>query len=203
MVEPPLLAWDIGGVLLSNAWDRDERRTACEHFGVNSAAFEVRHETVVDDFERGHLSLEGYLERTVGPEGAAVDRTEFRRFMLERSFAHPETLDLARALVRTGAYRSIAFNNESRELNLYRIARYRLAELFDTFLSSCFTGLRKPAPEAFERMLEIVQREPASVVFIDDRSENVAAATQLGFRGIHYQGTGRLIHDLAEVGVRS
>src|SRR5690349_3540966 len=31
--------WDIGGVLLSNAWDRTQRMTALEHFHLDEAEF--------------------------------------------------------------------------------------------------------------------------------------------------------------------
>src|ERR1022692_3578960 len=36
--------WDVGGVLLSNAWDRTERAAALEHFRLDEAEFHARHE---------------------------------------------------------------------------------------------------------------------------------------------------------------
>jgi putative hydrolase of the HAD superfamily len=45
--------WDVGGVLLTNAWDRTERTAALDHFHLDQEEFHDRHEMVVSSFERG------------------------------------------------------------------------------------------------------------------------------------------------------
>ena len=67
-------------------------------------------------------------------------------------------------------------NNEARELNDYRIERFRLGSYFDVFLSSCYLGLRKPDAKIYRLALDVLHREPEEVVFIDDREGNCAAA---------------------------
>jgi putative hydrolase of the HAD superfamily len=57
--------WDVGGVLLTNAWDRSERAEALKHFGLDPEEFQSRHEMVVSSFERGKITLDEYLDRTV------------------------------------------------------------------------------------------------------------------------------------------
>lgn len=57
--------WDVGGVLLSNAWDHIERSAAFEHFRLEEEEFRARHEMVVSSFERGEISLDECLGRTV------------------------------------------------------------------------------------------------------------------------------------------
>jgi putative hydrolase of the HAD superfamily len=59
------LFWDVGGVLLSNAWDRTQRLSALEHFRLDEEEFHSRHEMVVSSFERGKITLDEYLDRTV------------------------------------------------------------------------------------------------------------------------------------------
>ncbi len=48
-----------------------------------------------------------------------------------------------------------ALNNESRELNEYRIRTFGLTEVFHAFFSSCYTGYRKPDPAAYRYALDI------------------------------------------------
>ncbi|MGC1438374.1 MAG: HAD family phosphatase, partial [Terriglobales bacterium] len=60
------LFWDVGGVLLSNAWDHEQRQQTLKQFGLNDedeAEFESRHEMLVSSFERGKITLQDYLER--------------------------------------------------------------------------------------------------------------------------------------------
>src|SRR4051812_33734 len=57
--------FDIGGVFLTNGWDRPARERTTVHFGIASEEFEARHRAAVDDFETGRLGLDAYLDRTV------------------------------------------------------------------------------------------------------------------------------------------
>jgi FMN phosphatase YigB (HAD superfamily) len=59
-------------------------------------------------------------------------------------------------------------NNEARELNDYRIEHFELGRYFDVFLSSCYLGLRKPDVKFFKLALDVLQRDPEEVAFIDD-----------------------------------
>lgn len=52
-------------------------------------------------------------------------------------------LSFARALADSGKYFMATINNESRELNLYRIKKYDLRDIFSVFVSSCLVGMRK------------------------------------------------------------
>ena len=57
-----VLFCDVGGVLLTNGWDRPARRRAAEVFRLDWEAFEQRHEVVAADFETGRLTLDEYLD---------------------------------------------------------------------------------------------------------------------------------------------
>ena len=46
-----VLLFDVGGVMLTNGWDRPSRRRACRHFGLDWEDFADRHEMVVPEFE--------------------------------------------------------------------------------------------------------------------------------------------------------
>jgi putative hydrolase of the HAD superfamily len=92
-------------------------------------------------------------------------------------------------------------NNESRELNLYRIEKYNLRKIFRLFVSSCFVGLRKPEQEIYRVALEITQIPPQQCCFIDDRSLNLECAAKLGMQTFEMVTLDGLRKDLEKVGV--
>ena len=195
------LFWDIGGVLLTNAWDRTERVKALNHFQVDPEEFHSRHEMVVSSFERGKIGLDEYLDRTVFYCPRPFTRDTFRSFMFELSQALPGRLPLAHALASSGKYFMGTINNESRELNLYRIEKFGLRDLFRVFFSSCFVGLRKPEREIYRIALETTQFPAEQCCFIDDRAINLEGAAQLGMHTVLVQSLEQLKTDLAKLGV--
>lgn len=201
MPEIHAIFWDVGGVLLSNAWDRTERAAALEHFHFDEEDFHARHEMVVSSFERGRISLDEYLDRTVFYRDRSFTRGQFRDYMFSLSQPMPEVLAFARALAASGKYFMGTINNESRELNLYRIEKYALREIFRLFVSSCFVGLRKPESGIYRLALEITQIDPEECCFIDDRALNLECAAKLGMRTIQMQTLNQLQGDLAKLGV--
>src|SRR5438105_15345710 len=56
---------DIGGVLLSNGWDRAARKRAATTFSLDLPELEERHHLTFDTYEVGKLTLDEYLNRIV------------------------------------------------------------------------------------------------------------------------------------------
>jgi putative hydrolase of the HAD superfamily len=188
--------WDVGGVLLTNAWDRPQRRRALEHFGLDELEFDDRHDMLDSSFERGKLTLQDYLERTVFYCPRAFTPQDFKNYMFSLSQPFPESLELARELSRSRKYLMATINNESTESNLYRIQTFGLREVFDVFVSSCYVGLRKPEDGIYRMALDITQRTPQECCFIDDRPLNLDAAARLGMHVIRMENVAQLRHDL-------
>jgi putative hydrolase of the HAD superfamily len=195
------LFWDVGGVLLTNAWDHTERAAALEHFGLDQQEFQVRHETVVSQFERGQVTLDEYLDRTVFYCSRPFTREAFREFMYSLSHPLPGVIDFAHGISASGKYMMGTINNESRELNLYRIEKYGLRNVFRFFVSSCFVGLRKPESEIYRLALETTQMQPEECCFIDDRAANLECPVKMGMHGIQMQTLEQLRADLAKLRV--
>jgi putative hydrolase of the HAD superfamily len=192
--------FDIGGVLGTNAWDRDQRARAVERFDLDDE-FEGRHQEVVGEFESGRLTLHDYLESVIFYCPRSFTREEIVAFMFSQSEPFPESLDIARKLARQPGLRLMTLNNESAELNLHRIAAFGLREIFSAFLSSCWLGVRKPQPVIFERALAIVQAKPERVVFVDDREQNLAPARAQGYGTIHFTSAPELEKSLRGFGL--
>ncbi len=198
------LFWDVGGVLLSNAWDHEQRQQTLKQFGLNDedeAEFESRHDMLVSSFERGKISLQEYLERTVFYRPRPFTIEAFTQHMFSLSQPYPDTLRLAKEFARSGKYLMSTINNESKELNLYRIQIFGLREIFSLFVSSCFVGLRKPEEVIYRLALEITQRPPEECCFIDDRPLNLDSASKLGMHVIQMKDAEQLRRELQTLGV--
>ncbi len=202
MSEIHAIFWDVGGVLLTNAWDHTERAAALEHFRLDEKEFHGRHEMVVSSFERGKISLDEYLDRTVFYRSRSFTREEFRDYMLSLSRPMTDVLIFARNLAASGKYFMGTINNESRELNLHRIKKFGLRDIFRVFVSSCFVGLRKPESGIYRLALEITQINPEECCFIDDRALNLECAAKLGMRTIQMQTLEQLRGDLGKLLVK-
>jgi putative hydrolase of the HAD superfamily len=193
--------FDIGGVLGTNGWDRDQRAATARHFGLDVVELEDLHGEAIAMLEQGRMALDEYLRNTVFYRPRPFDLEQFKACMLSQSAPFPETIELAQELARTGRYRLMTINNESAELNRYRLERFGLRDIFITFFSSCWVGVLKPALRIYEVALAMSQADPGSSVFIDDRERNLEPARTLGMQTIRFTDALRLRQDLAGLGV--
>jgi putative hydrolase of the HAD superfamily len=200
MAETRALFWDVGGVLLSNAWDREERDLAIQHFLLDKSEFELRHQELLTPFEEGRLTLDEYLQRAVFYAPRPFSPEDFKRFMFSLSKPKPQALEFARRL--SGKYLMGTVNNESRELNQYRIETFRLVEIFDLFVSSCFVASRKPDQRIYRLALDLTQHAAEECCFLDDRPVNIEAAAKVGMQTVLVKNSEQLQQDLKALGVQ-
>ena len=193
------LFWDVGGVLLTNAWDHEERDRAVEKFQLQKSDFETRHKEVVGSFEEGKITLDQYLERSVFYQPRTFTRDEFKNYMFSLSKPKAEVLEFSRILA--GRYLMATINNESREMNDYRIKQFGLSQIFDLFVSSCYVGMRKPHEKIYRVALDLIQKTPDECCFIDDRPPNIEGAAKVGMRTVLMRDVAQLKKDLQALGV--
>jgi len=201
MAKITALFWDVGGVLLTNAWDHVERNRALIQFELDEVDFNDRHQMLVSSFERGKITLDEYLERTIFYRTRTFSRDAFKDYMFSLSRPKTDVLDLARGLAQSGKFLMSTLNNESRELNLYRIQTFHLREIFSLFISSCYVGMRKPEAGIYRLAIDITQRTPEECCFIDDRELNLESASQMGMHVIQMRSVEQLRDDFGKLGV--
>ena len=193
--------WDIGGVILTNGWDRASRREAAKVFQLDWEEFQGRHDLSFPALDTGHITLNEYLDRTVFHHPRSFTREEFTAYIFAQSREFPETRAILNEVTRTGRYFIGSINNEPWELNQYRIEAFNLRRNFEVFLSSCYVRSRKPEETIFRIALEVSQRPPEQCIFIDDRLLNLEVPRRLGMNVIHYQDAERLRSDLRKYDV--
>src|SRR5437762_7874862 len=72
-------------------------------------------------------------------------------------------------------------------------SRYRIVDYFDHFVLSYEVGSLKPDRKIFEHAITTANCSPDSLFFIDDREENITAATQLGIHAHLFRSQSGLI----------
>jgi putative hydrolase of the HAD superfamily len=201
MVEISTLFWDNGGVVLTNGWDRKARQAAVAKFQLDWADFEDRHELMLNAFETGHCTLDEYVRRVVFYREQTFTPDDFKKFMFDQSQPYPEALEFLGSISSQKKYLVAALNNESREINEYRIRTFQLRKYFEAFFSSCYLGVRKPNAGIYNLALQISQCAPQECVMIDDRGINLEAAKEIGMHTIKVKSLPQLKADLAALGV--
>ena len=192
---------DVGGVLLTNGWDHGQRARLVEQFGLDGNDFEGRHQMLSAALDDGRLDIDQYLDRTIFYRPRGFRKQDVRDFMYAQSEALPNSLALIARVAETRNVLLATLNNESRELNLYRIGKFGLRNYFSVFFSSCYLGVAKPHAEIYRLALDLSQRHPEECVFIDDRSLNLECARRLGLHTIQFLNVEQLESDLRTLGL--
>ncbi|GGA66987.1 hydrolase [Edaphobacter acidisoli] len=196
--------WDVGGVLLTNGWDIDQRGRVLTALGVDLAAYEAVHDEVNFFWERGLISARDFFERTVletNPQLALTFEQLWKLVCDESKMLHPECFEMIAHLRRAGSYRLATLNNESKELNRHRIDSFHLRRFFDYFICSGYIHEMKPLPEIYRAAIDISGFAAETAIFIDDKAENCDAARSFGMIPIHFQSPAQLRVSLAQLGI--
>ena len=192
---------DIGGVMLTNGWDRHERAKAIEKFGLDPDEFAMRHEMAFEEHEVGRITLDQYLERTVCHRPRTFTKEEFRQFMFAQSEELPDMISFVKELKKKHGLFVAAVSNEGRELQEYRIKKFNLNEFIDAFLISSFVGWRKPGETIFQMSLDVTQSAPQHAVFIVNLKLSVEVAMTMGIHGVHHEDVPSTRAKLAALGL--
>jgi putative hydrolase of the HAD superfamily len=189
---------DIGGVLLTDGWDHHARKRAAKRFQLDWAEMEERHSLNFGIFEAGKLTLVEYLSRVVFYQKRPFSRAEFRQ-----SKPCPEMIKLATQLKVRHGLKIAVVSNEARELNDYRIRKFKLGGFVDFFVSSCYVHVSKPDADMFRLALDIAQAPVRQIVYIDNTPLFVQIAEGMGIRSIVHVDYRTTCAKLAALGLQN
>jgi putative hydrolase of the HAD superfamily len=193
---------DLGGVLLTNGWDRGLRKLVAGRFGIDAAEMDERHHLTYDTYEAGKIDLAEYLRRTVFWEPRSFTPEQVIEFMLAQARCFPEMIELVRGVKERHHLKVVVVSNEGRELTADRIRRFGLREFVDFFVVSSYVHFRKPDADIYRVALDVAQADPAEVVYLDDRQMFVEVAGRLGMRTIWHRDSAATRAALAELGLK-
>ncbi|MDB5002001.1 MAG: putative hydrolase of the superfamily [Mucilaginibacter sp.] len=195
-----ILFFDIGGVILTNGWGHESRKLASEQFGLDYAEVNALHTFIFNVYEIGSVTLDEYLDTVIFNHPREFAREDFKEFIYQQSVELP-TLKWLKEWKKDCGFRIISINNEGKELNDYRVKKFKLHDFFDAFVSSCEVKLRKPDPNIWKLAMGIAQVAPNQCVYFDDRIMFVNAAQKLGIRSFLHtdlESTKKILQQLKE-----
>ncbi len=196
--------WDIGGVLLTNGWDMNQRARVLAALGVNLPAYEEMHDSVNYYWERGLITASDFFEQTVLETNPQLNLTFDQLWQLvcaESKVLHRECFDILATLKRSGQYRLATLNNESKELNEHRLDAFHLRQFFNYFICSGYVHEMKPLPDIYSAATDISGFPPQTALFIDDKQENCDAAIALDMHAIRFDSPAQLYTALSNFSI--
>ncbi|CAN5251937.1 HAD family phosphatase [soil metagenome] len=194
-----ILFFDVGGILLSNGWGHESRKEAADKFGLDYEELDALHNFIFNVYEIGSITLDEYLDTVVFNHPRDFVREDFKEFIYAQSVELPDMLKWLKEWKKDCGFRIISINNEGKELNDYRVHKFKLHDCFDAFVSSCEVNMRKPDPGIFRLAMGIAQASPQQCVYFDDRIMFANAAQRLGIRSFHhtsFQSTKKILEEL-------
>jgi 2-haloacid dehalogenase len=200
---PPLTTavFDLGGVLI----DWDPRHLYRQLFDnpdeMESFLAEVTTAEWNAHQDAGRPWAEA-IEILVGeyPERRELIESFHRRWPEMLGGEIPGTPDVL-AELRAAGVRLLALSNWSAEMFPVALERFDFLAWFEGIIISGEVGVNKPDRRIFEHLAERFGIEPEAAVFVDDSVANIDAATDLGFRAIHFTDATALRHALVKLGL--
>jgi putative hydrolase of the HAD superfamily len=195
------LVSDFGGVLtspLSDAFTRLQREGGIplDALGRAMAATAAAGEPPLFALERGELTEAEFLAGLEAALADQVGRVVSLAGFAERYFAELRPNEELFAFLRDVRDRGVTLalcTNNVREWEPRWRHMLPIDEIFDVVVDSGFVGMRKPERRIYELTLDRLGTSAGETVFLDDVEVNVAAARELGMRGVLFEDTGRAV----------
>jgi 2-haloacid dehalogenase len=148
-------------------------------------------------------SLDKATEERVAmyPEYESLIRMYYGRWEDMLGYEHTDTVELLKTYKDNGTYRLIGLTNWSHETFPVALERFDFLSWFDGIVVSGTEKMKKPDALIYNLTLDRYKVIPENAVFIDDKLENVHAATKLGMHGIHFTTAAKLKRNLETLGV--
>jgi len=188
MPRPKVVLFDLGKVLVDFDWSIAARRIAADAALSPEALYEfIRGSDVLALYERGHLSSAQFFDRIRTPIGYRNSLDAFRHAF---SDIFSEISDMVRlhAEVRTAGLPTWIFSNTNDWAIAHIRSRFPFFSDFAGYFLSFELGVMKPEPGIYAIAEEVTGQRGGDILYIDDLTENTAAAEARGWQVVHHTG---------------
>lgn len=195
MSAPPILLLDVMGTLVHDPFYEEVPR----FFGMSlDALVEAKHPRTWVEFERGEID-EQTLARRFFADARPFDLEGLKEAM-KSAYRLLEGIAPLLERLRGAGVGMHAFSNYPPWFALVEEAVGLSRWLSWTFVS-CHTGHRKPDPAAYQAVLDRLEQEASSLLFVDDREANCEGARRFGMQAIRFVDAPSLQASLAARGL--
>jgi len=190
------IIWDAGGVLVRTE-DWAPRDVLADRLGLtrkelNDLVFGAPEDSRAQLGEISHEEHWENIRLTLGL--SAAETPSVRREFFAGDELDADLIDYIRTLKQN--YRTAMLSNAPSNMRIAINKELHIDDAFHLMVISAEVGLMKPDPAIYRLTLERLGFEPYETVFIDDVSENVAGARQVGMHAILFKNTEQIRTDL-------
>jgi putative hydrolase of the HAD superfamily len=182
---------DFGGVICYPQPGADQALLA-RAAGCTVAEFNAAYWPYRLDYDRAVLDVTSFWQSVGRDLGRPFDEAQIAELsrLDTASWMHLQagTVALIEDLVAVG-YRLALLSNAPADV-AEAVSRLPVAARFEHLIFSCFLKSAKPDPECFMSALAVMGAEPAEVILVDDRADNIAGAARVGLEGVHFTDPG-------------
>ena len=192
------VVFDFGGVVIRTPFEMApglERRLGLAPGGIDLAGpFDPAADPLWRRFRAGEFTELGYWQRQADRHAEMIGAGEDRlRSLMDALFEaprdevlRPDTWQLRRTLIDRGLRVAALTNDLSRFHDPAWIERMDVLDKFDPFVDLSNTGILKPDPRGYQRVLDGLGLPADQVLFVDDQPVNIAGAERVGMKAIHF-----------------
>jgi putative hydrolase of the HAD superfamily len=177
--------FDYGGVICHPQSEEDVGLLA-RAAGCSVAELEAAYWPSRLDYDRADLDVSSYWQRLAA--GLRRSYTDAQVTELSRldtaSWLNLQTATVELVARLAGAGHRLALLSNAPVDVAEAVRGLPEAAYFEYLMFSCYLKAAKPDPECFRAALGVLEAEPGDVVFLDDRADNVAAASRMGIRSV-------------------
>lgn len=168
------------------AWAHMRSITGLDEDHLHASYWKFRH-----DYDRGALTGRAYWHAVATDAGTPFTDTQIAELLVTDvdlwTVPNPPMIEWAARLQRAGVRTGILSNIGDAIAEGIQ-ARLPWLTAFDHATWSHELLMAKPEPAIFLKTAELMDTEPANILFIDDKQENVEAARGVGMQAIQYTG---------------
>jgi putative hydrolase of the HAD superfamily len=133
------------------------------------------------------LNADQYWKKAMKLAGVAITAAQIAKLVLVDSagWSHlnPLSVSWVRQLHSAGVQLAV-LSNMPPEVKEYLLKHVEVFSLFQHLIFSCDVHQVKPEPGIYQHCIDVLQLSPHEVLFLDDKQENVDAATDFGIHAL-------------------
>lgn len=194
------IVFDWGGVLIENPAPLLFQYCA-NKLQMSETSLNTAYQKYEESFQKGIISEKALwgniaLEwKTHSPTPSSLWGEAFKNVYKENKEVFKIVSQLKRNSYRTG----FLSNTEYPSMRFFQKQRY---DMFDVTVFSCAEGTRKPEKKIYQILLTKLQVQPNEIVFVDDRSDFIHGAQDIGIHGIVFHDSDQLRNELSALSVK-
>ncbi len=190
------IIFDFGGVFSTDVDIREFWQNNSGKLGVNPEEADSLSKSLWDEARLGKIDSMLFWERL--GKLAGMSAADFKDYVLEKAEFRDEMYQYVREKL-LGKYKLAILSNQIESWLEPILKEKRFDEMFDVIVTSYNTGLAKPDPEIYRKVVEFLGVEAEECIYVEDRPKNLEPAKALGMAVVEYKNYGQFIKELDQL----